>query len=62
MAEGKTNIWVYAHWIGMVEPQCIGILTANQAKGRKSFSFEYDKHWINSNEQVLLDPDIGSCY
>lgn len=59
MAQGKTNIWVYAHWIGMDEPQCIGILTANQAKGRKSFSFEYDKHWVNSNEQVLLDPDIG---
>lgn len=59
MAHGKTDIWVYIHWMGMNEAQCIGILSANQAKGKKSFSFEYDKNWIASNAQVLLDPDIG---
>lgn len=54
----KTNIWVYAHWKGMMEPRCIGILSAQQAKGRKAFSFSYDKDWIASSEQLLLDPDI----
>lgn len=47
MAEStdKTDIWVYAHWKGMSNPRCIGILSAHRAKGRKAFSFEYDKEW-----------------
>ncbi|MDB5153113.1 MAG: putative DNA-binding transcriptional regulator [Mucilaginibacter sp.] len=59
MAGSKTDIWVYAHWQGMPEPKSIGILSAQQAKGRKTFSFEYDKNWISSAEQFLLDPNIG---
>lgn len=55
----KTDIIVYAHWAGMVEPKCVGVLSAQQAKGRKAFSFEYDEEWINSKEQLLLDPDIS---
>lgn len=54
----KTDIWVYADWKGMVSPKCIGILSAQQAKGRKAFSFSYDADWISSQEQLLLDPDI----
>jgi len=54
-----TDIWVYADWKGMQEPKLIGVLGAQQAKGRKSFSFQYDNNWINSREQLLLDPDIG---
>lgn len=54
----KTDIWVYAHWKGMDEPKCMGILSAQQAKGRKAFSFSYDEDWIASKEQLLLDPDI----
>ncbi len=56
---GKTDIWVYAHWIGMPGPKCIGILSAQQAKGKKVFGFEYDKLWLKSKEQQLLDPDIS---
>ena len=55
----KTDIWVYADWKGMVSPKCIGILSAQQAKGRKAFIFSYDADWINSQEQLLLDPDIA---
>ena len=58
MATSKTDILVYAHWSGMEEPKCIGILSAQQAKGKKAFSFEYDPSWIQSKEQMLLDPDI----
>ncbi len=58
MATSKTDILVYAHWSGMDEPKCIGVLSAQQAKGKKSFSFEYDPAWIKSKEQMLLDPDI----
>ncbi|HZK93690.1 MAG TPA: HipA domain-containing protein [Prolixibacteraceae bacterium] len=55
----KTDIWVYADWKGMLSPKCIGTLSAQQAKGRKAFSFSYDADWISSQEQLLLDPDIA---
>lgn len=58
MAE-KTDIWVYAHWKGMIMPKCIGILSAQQAKGRKAFSFSYNSDWIYSEQQLLIDPDIA---
>ncbi|MDH4471966.1 MAG: HipA domain-containing protein [Fluviicola sp.] len=54
----KTEIRVYADWTGMSAPECIGILSAQQAKGRKSFSFSYDQKWIASHKQLILDPDI----
>ena len=59
MTKIKTDIRVYADWQGMKEPKLIGILSAQQAKGKKAFSFEYSDSWILSKEQVLLDPDIG---
>jgi len=54
MAIKKTEILVYAHWQSMIEPKQIGILTALNSKGRISYNFEYNKEWINSNEQFLL--------
>lgn len=56
---GRTDIWVYVHWKGMKEPKCMGMLSAQQTKGRRAYSFSYDAHWINSQEQFLLDPDIA---
>ena len=58
MSTGKTDIWVYADWAGLKGPKCVGILTLQQAKGRKAFSFEYDKAWLLQPEKFLLDPDI----
>ncbi|WP_320113233.1 type II toxin-antitoxin system HipA family toxin [Draconibacterium orientale] len=58
MATAKTDIYVYAHWKGLSDPQLIGILSAHAAKGRKAFSFEYDAAWLKSAEYRLLDPDI----
>ena len=59
MNTNKKDIYVYAHWLGMPEAKPIGVLSAHQGKGRKSFSFEYDKGWLQSKEQYLIDPDIG---
>lgn len=59
MDKSKTDIWVYADWKGMKDPKCIGILSAHFGKGRRSFSFEYDRDWISSDEQMLIDPDLG---
>ena len=58
MAKGKLDIYVYAHWKGMKVPQLTGVLSALYAKGKKAFSFAYDKEWIRSKQQQLLDPDI----
>ncbi|MCM4164570.1 MULTISPECIES: type II toxin-antitoxin system HipA family toxin [unclassified Arenibacter] len=58
MVQGKFEIYVYAHWQGMPEAKIIGVLAAHHAKGKKAFSFEYDKGWIKSEHQQLLDPDI----
>ncbi|PKQ44227.1 type II toxin-antitoxin system HipA family toxin [Confluentibacter flavum] len=58
MATGKLDIYVFAHWKGMQKPQLIGTLSALHAKGRKAFSFEYEKGWVASKQQMLLDPDI----
>jgi serine/threonine-protein kinase HipA len=59
MVSDKRDILVYARWKGMSRPKQIGILSAHSAKGRKSFSFEYHTDWLKSQEQFLLDPDIG---
>lgn len=59
MSPSKTDILVYAHWLGMKEPVQIGVLSAQQAKGKKAFGFEYAKDWLQSTPQLLLDPDIG---
>ena len=62
----KTDIYVYAHWREMPEPKIIGILSAQQTKGKKAFSFAYDKNWLKTEQKFLLDPDIqlysGSQY
>ena len=58
MRQGKFDIFVFADWTGLFEPQLIGLLSAHYAKGKKAFSFEYDRDWLNSPQQRLLDPDI----
>ncbi|MFV8363567.1 type II toxin-antitoxin system HipA family toxin [Flavobacterium sp. ZT3P35] len=58
MSLSKTDIYVYAHWQEMKEPKLIGVLSAQQAKGKKAFSFEYDRNWLKTEQKFLLDPDI----
>ena len=58
MTNIKTDIYVYNHCLGMNEPKLMGVLSAQQAKGRKAFSFEYDKNWLKTDHKYLLDPDI----
>ncbi|MFA6126282.1 MAG: HipA domain-containing protein [Bacteroidales bacterium] len=58
MSTGTLDIWVYADWVEIKGPGCIGMLTVQQARGKKAFSFEYDKAWLQRPEKILLDPDI----
>lgn len=59
MAGGKFNIYVFADWSGLPEATLIGVLTAHFAKGKKAFGFEYDKDWLKTDTQGLLDPDLA---
>ncbi|MBP6447527.1 MAG: type II toxin-antitoxin system HipA family toxin [Saprospiraceae bacterium] len=59
MTLSKTDIYVYAHWKDMAEPQMMGVLVAQQAKGKKAFSFEYDTSWLKNGRKFLLDPEIS---
>ena len=58
MGTDKFDIYVYADWVGLKEPTLIGTLSAHFAKGKKAFSFEYEKGWLKTDAQRLLDPDI----
>ncbi|MGJ8550684.1 type II toxin-antitoxin system HipA family toxin [Winogradskyella wichelsiae] len=58
MAKGKFDIYVFADWDGLETPTLVGVLSAHFAKGKKAFSFEYDKDWLRTDAQRLLDPDI----
>ncbi|SFF77815.1 serine/threonine-protein kinase HipA [Salegentibacter agarivorans] len=59
MAGEKSDIYVFADWIALKKPTLIGILSAHFAKGKKAFSFEYDKNWLKTDAHRLLDPDIA---
>lgn len=58
MATGKFDIYVFADWAALEKPTLVGVLSAHFAKGKKAFSFEYDKYWLKTDAQRLLDPDI----
>lgn len=58
MADTKKDIYVYADWRDMPEPKLIGILSALSGKGKKAFTFEYDREWLKTEQKFLLDPDI----
>lgn len=58
MGKGKFDIYVYADWIGLDSASLVGVLSAHFAKGKKAFSFEYDREWLKSKSQHLLDPDL----
>lgn len=58
VAAGKFDIYVFADWVGLEKPTLVGTLSAHFAKGKKAFSFEYDKDWLKMDAQRLLDPDI----
>jgi serine/threonine-protein kinase HipA len=52
------RILVYADWSGMAQAIHIGTLTAEMARGKEVFSFEYTQEWLQSPQALLLDPDL----
>jgi len=54
----QREIYTYAHWKGLKDPFLMGVLRANQSKGKEVFSFEYSKEWLSSGYSQSLDPDL----
>lgn len=52
------KIYIYADWLGLNGPTLIGILRAEYIRGSEIFSFEYEKEWLQTNNPLLLDPDL----
>lgn len=54
----RREIYVFAHWVGMIDPIYMGLLTAEYVRGKEIFSFNYSKEWLQSGYSQLLDPDL----
>lgn len=54
----KRSVYVYAHWLGMVDPVLMGKLYSERLKGNEVFSFEYDEKWLQNGPSHLLDPNL----
>ena len=59
MAAGRTEIRVYADWIDLQGPACMGRLLVQHTKGRSAFSFSYDPFWLSGKYPFQLDPDLA---
>lgn len=58
MAANNKTIYVYASWQELKEPTLMGILTAEHARGKEIFSFEYTDEWLAQKELLTLDPNL----
>lgn len=54
----KKEILVYAHWSEFDSPSLMGILSSVALKGKETFSFEYNKEWLDSGLSYHIDPEL----
>lgn len=59
MKREKKKIFVYADWVELESPTLMGCLSAEYARGKEIFSFEYAEKWLKSDDARILDPDLG---
>ncbi len=52
-------IEVVADWVGLQRPTRMGHLTADPARGKEIFAFEYDKEWLSTASRQQLDPSMA---
>ncbi len=54
----KKEIFVFAHWDGMVDPLLVGYLRSLVTRNKEHFSFSYDDTWLQSPFAQQIDPDL----
>lgn len=52
------EIFVFGAWQELGGPTLIGSLRAQKPHGKEMFYFEYDLQWLESDNLVVLDPDL----
>ncbi len=52
------DIFVYADWLGLEAPTCMGTLSVSHTRGKEIFSFGYDKSWLDRKLTTTIDPDL----
>jgi serine/threonine-protein kinase HipA len=53
------QILVYGDWIDLGDTMLMGILQAEQVRGKEVFSFSYTKEWLEKGPALVIDPDLG---
>ncbi len=53
------EIVVFGDWEELGKGRRIGLLRADPVRGKETFSFEYDREWLESGAAMTLDPDLG---
>ena len=58
MGTDEKTIYVYSDWSNR-PPELMGMLYANNIRGKELFSFEYEKAWFRStSSSFVFDPDL----
>jgi serine/threonine-protein kinase HipA len=53
------EIYVYADWLELGGLRKVGVLQAEQLRGKEVFSFSYHNEWLESGFAIQLDPDLN---
>lgn len=52
------DIYIYFDDENTAKPMMVGVLLAQQVRGREVFSFEFADEWLSNSQCRLLDPDL----
>ena len=58
MKESNKIILVYADWKELRNAVLMGTLNVVNSKSKEIISFEYNREWLKTGKQFLLDPDL----
>jgi serine/threonine-protein kinase HipA len=59
MANQSKTIYVFTDWLKRNdEPILIGTISCKSGKGKQLFSFSYDKDFLKTQQEFILDPEI----
>ena len=58
MNNSQRDIYVYADWTDSPNPLLMGTFHAERKRGNETFSFEYEKLWLESEYAADIDPDL----
>ncbi len=55
----KRDVWVYADWESLAEPEKVGLLSAETIRKHEVFYFEYNEQWLSEKHSLAIDPKLN---